>query len=37
MDDFVIAFSTGFACTLGAFAAVALIAAVLALLGALLG
>lgn len=37
MDDFIIAFSTGFACTLGAVAAVALIVSVLALLGALLG
>lgn len=37
MQDFFLAFGTGFACTLGVFAAVALIAAVLALLGALLG
>ena len=37
MDDFLLAFSTGFACTLGVFAAVVLILAVLALVGALLG
>lgn len=37
MQDFLLAFGTGFACTLGVFAAVVLIAAVLALVGALLG
>lgn len=37
MDGFIIAFSTGFACTLGVFAAVVLIVAALALVGALLG
>lgn len=37
MEDFLLAFGTGFACTLGVAAAVVLIAAVLALVGALLG
>lgn len=37
MDDFLLAFGTGFACTLGVAAALVLIAAVLALVGALLG
>lgn len=36
MEDFLIAFSTGFACTLGVAAALVLIAAALALVGALL-
>ena len=37
MQDFLLAFSAGFACTLGVFAAVVLIIAVLALVGAFLG
>lgn len=37
MEDFLLAFSAGFACTLGVFAAVALIIAALALVGALIG
>lgn len=37
MEDFLLAFGTGFACTLGVAAALALIAAALALVGALLG
>lgn len=37
MQDFLLAFGTGFACTLGVAAALVLIAAVLALVGALLG
>lgn len=37
MDEFLLAFSVGFATTLGVFAAVVLILAVLALVGALLG
>lgn len=37
MEDFLIAFGTGFACTLGVAAALVLIASVLALVGALLG
>ena len=37
MQDFLLAFGTGFACTLGVFAAVVLIIAALALVGALLG
>lgn len=37
VEDFLIAFGTGFACTLGVAAALVLIAAALALVGALLG
>ena len=37
MQDFLLAFSAGFACTLGVFAAVVLIIAALALVEALLG
>ena len=37
MQDFLLAFGTGFACTLGVFAAVVLILAVLELVEALLG
>ena len=37
MQDFLLAFSAGFACTLGVFAAVVLIIAVAALVGAFLG
>ena len=37
MEDFILAFGTSFACTLGVAAAAVLIAAVLALIGALLG
>ena len=37
MQDFLLAFSAGFACTLGVAAALVLIVAVLALAGALLG
>lgn len=37
MDDFLLAFGTGFACTLGVAAAVVVIVAALALVGALLG
>ena len=37
MQDFLLAFGTGFACTLGVAAALVLIIAALALVGALLG
>lgn len=37
MQDFLLAFGTGFACTLGVFAAVVLVIAALALVGALIG
>ena len=37
MQDFLLAFGTGFACTLGVAAALVLILAVAALVGALLG
>ena len=37
MDEFLLAFGTGFACTLGVAAALVLIAAALALVGALFG
>ena len=37
MQDFLFAFGAGFACTLGVFAAVVLIIAALALVGAFLG
>ena len=37
MQDFLFAFGIGFACTLGVFAAVVLIIAALALVGAFLG
>ena len=37
MQDFLLAFGTGFACTLGVAAALVLIAAALALVGAFLG
>lgn len=37
MQDFILAFGTGFACTLGVAAAVVVIVAALALVGALLG